>query len=166
MKIKNIIGHLTTIVVHKYWVFIYCCRLGVPWRGIIHDISKFSWIEFSESAKYYQSGKKSPIPVIKKENGYSKAWQHHKGHNPHHYEYWTDNYDTGVSSIEMPEKYVREMVADWMAAGRTYNGKSFTVNDEIKWWNDYKDKKFIHPKTKERITEILNSLNHTKEDKK
>lgn len=156
--LKAIFGHLKTVLIHKYWVFYYCRKLGIPWQGITHDMSKFSWTEFSESVKYYQGGTKSPIPVIKEKNGYSKAWQHHKGRNPHHYEYWTDNYDSGTTYIEIPEKYVLEMVADWMAAGRTYaknNGKSFTVDDELKWWNDCKDSKFIHPKTKDLITQWL-----------
>jgi len=156
--VKKIFGHLKTILIHKYWVFIYCCKLGIPFRGVIHDMSKFSWTEFSESVKYYQGGKKSPIPVIKAENGYSKAWQHHKGRNKHHYEYWTDNYDLGTTAIEIPEKYVKELVADWMGAGRAYCGKSFTVDDEIKWWNNCKDAKFIHPKTKEKIAELFNKL--------
>jgi hypothetical protein len=160
MIIKNILGHLKTILIHKYWVFIYCCKLGIPWQGITHDLSKFSWTEFSESVKFYQGGKKSPIPVIKKENGYSKAWQHHKGRNKHHYEYWTDNYDTGTTNIEIPKKYVLELIADWIAAGRTYNGKNFTIQDEINWWNNCKDSKFIHPKTKQLITDIFNNLNH------
>ena len=102
--IKAFFGHLKTVLIHKYWVFYYCCKLGIPWQGITHDLSKFSWTEFSESVKYYQGGTKSPIPVIKEKNGYSKAWQHHKGRNPHHYEYWTDNYDSGTTYIEIPEK--------------------------------------------------------------
>ena len=55
--------------------------------------------------------------------------------------------------------YVRELVADWLAAGRTYNGKGFTIDDELKWWHDCKDLKFIHPNTKKRITELMESLN-------
>ena len=156
--IFNIIGHLKTILIHKYWVFIYCCKLGIPWQGITHDLSKFSWIEFSESVRYYQGGKASPIPVVKKEKGYSEAWQHHKGRNPHHYEYWTDNYDFGTTCIEIPKKYVLELVADWLAAGRTYNGKEFTIEDEIKWWDNCKDTKFIHPNTKELISKTFKAL--------
>ena len=54
MIIKNFFGHLKTILIHKYWVFVYCHKLGITWQGIIHDLSKFSWTEFSESVKYYQ----------------------------------------------------------------------------------------------------------------
>ena len=133
--VGNFFGHIKNILVHKWWVFYYACKFGIPWRGFMHDWSKFHPIEFWESVKYYQ-GNKSPIPVCKKENGVSHAWQHHKGHNPHHYEYWTDNYDRyeRTTCHPMPYKYVMEMLADWFAAGRTYNGKSFRVGDEANWW--------------------------------
>ena len=132
---KAFFGHLRNILVHKWWVFYYACKFGIPWRGFMHDWSKFHPIEFWESVKYYQ-GDKSPIPICKEENGVSKAWQHHKGHNPHHYEYWTDNYDGGrvPTYHKIPYKYLMEMMADWFAAGRTYIGKSFTIADEFAWW--------------------------------
>lgn len=38
--------------------------------------------------------------------------------------------------LKFLKKYVRELVADWLAAGRTYNGKGFTIDDELKWWHD------------------------------
>jgi hypothetical protein len=131
---KAFFGHLRNILVHKWWVFYYACKFGIPWRGFMHDWSKFHPIEFWESVKYYQ-GDKSPIPVCKAENGVSKAWQHHKGHNPHHYEYWTDNYDGDNTTYhKIPYEYLMEMMADWFAAGRTYIGKSFTIADEFAWW--------------------------------
>ena len=157
--INKVLGHLKTVLVHKFWVFVYCCKLGIPWQGLIHDLSKFSWVEFSESVNYYQEGKRSPINACKEDKGYSLAWQHHKGRNPHHYEYWTDNYDGGTTFIEMPKKYVLELVADYMAAGKTYGNLS--LDDEIAWWNSKKDSKFIHPKTKELITETFERLKRT-----
>ena len=134
--IKNAIGHFKTILIHKYWVFRYSVQLGIPYRGLLHDLSKFSWVEFSESVKFYQGGKSSPITAAKKEQGYSKAWQHHKGRNPHHYEYWTDKYDTGTIALKMPFKYVIEMIADYLGAGRAYQGKSFTLKGEYDWWQN------------------------------
>lgn len=141
-KLKNTFGHLRNILVHKYWVFHFGNKLGMSWWQLFkHDLSKFSPIEFKESVKYYQ-GTSSPIPACKKENGFSRAWQHHKGHNPHHYEHWTDNYDTGMTLIPMPFKYVEEMLADWFAAGRTYQGKTFTIEGQRGWWSH---KKTLNP---------------------
>lgn len=156
--IKNFFGHLKTVLIHKFWVFYYACKLGIPWQGFIHDFSKFSSVEFFESVKFYQGGKKSPIPVVKKELGYSKAWQHHKGRNPHHYEYWTDNFDNDVIALQIPYKYVIEMVADWLGAGKAYNGRNFTIKQEINWWNSCKDSKFINDETKLLISFIFESI--------
>lgn len=72
MKINNIINHFKTVCKHKYYVGKYCFIAGIPWRGIKHDLSKFSPIEFFEGAKYYQ-GDRSPIDACKEINGYSKA---------------------------------------------------------------------------------------------
>ena len=158
--LKAIFGHLKTVLIHKYWVFYYCRKLGIPWQGITHDLSKFSWTEFSESVKYYQGGTKSPIPVIKEKNGYSKAWQHHKGTNPHHYEYWVDNLDNGGVAIKMPYKYVIELICDYLAAGRTYRGSGFTYEDELSWWKLKLERETpkIHPETANFITFVFTKL--------
>lgn len=127
--------HLKTVLIHKWYVFIYMCRCGYIFRGIIHDMSKFSWTEFSESVKYY-NGTVSPIYMCKKDKGYSLAWLHHRGRNKHHYEYWVDYLDDGGIPIEMPRKYVIELICDWIAASRTYAhnaGKKFTYADELEY---------------------------------
>ena len=86
MLIKNIVKHFILITKHKYKVFILCTKAGIPVRGLLHDLSKYSPTEFFESVKYYNR-KNSPIANCKKENGYSKAWLHHFGRNKHHHEY-------------------------------------------------------------------------------
>lgn len=96
---KNFINHFKTICIHKYFVFKYMAKAGYPFRGFMHDWSKFSPIEFIEGVKYFD-GKISPIVKCKQANGYSLAWQHHKGLNPHHYEYWVDNLDNGGVAIK------------------------------------------------------------------
>ena len=120
-------------------------------------MSKFSPIEFFESAKFYK-GDSSPINAAKKVQGISYAWQHHKGRNPHHYEYWLDNFDKdlgGIVARKMPLKYVLELVCDYLSAGCTYNPKGFTYKGELEWWNKNKDNRMIHPETKELITAIF-----------
>ena len=77
MKYKNYIintfRHFKKVCTHKHWVFYYCCKVGIPFQGLVHDLSKFSPTEFWESVKYYQ-GTSSPIDACKKENGWSAAW--------------------------------------------------------------------------------------------
>ena len=158
--IKNTIGHFKTVIIHKYWVFKYAKQIGIPWQGLIHDLSKFSWTEFSESVKFYQEGKSSPIVAAKKAQGYSLAWQHHKGRNPHHYEHWTDKYDDGTIALKMPFKYVLELIADYLGAGRAYQGKSFTPEAEYKWWKNHIDTKDImmHEETKYFVSWVLHKF--------
>lgn len=163
---RNILGHLKTILVHKWWVFYYCCKLGIPLQGIVHDLSKFSPVEFFESVRFYQGGKSSPIPAAKKKQGYSLAWQHHKGRNKHHYEYWTDNYDLGTTCIKMPYKYVLELIADYLAAGRTYNGKNFTFVDEYEWWVKARETRKMHQDTKDLVTSVLHGLAYSNNKRK
>lgn len=147
---RKFFGHLGTVLKHKYWVFRYACKLGIPWRGLTHDLSKFSPVEFWESVRYWD-GKSSPIPKCKADKGYSLAWQHHKGRNSHHYEYWVDNLDQGGVPIKMPWLDMLEMVADYLGAGRTYQGKSFTLQKEYDWWRnqlEVGEKTKMHPETK------------------
>ena len=153
-----VIGHFKTILTHKAWVFHYAIKCGIPWRGFWHDMSKFSPIEFLESVKFYQGGKSSPIPKAKEVQGYSEAWQHHKGHNPHHYEYWVDKLDQGGVPIVMPFKYAVEMLCDYLAAGRTYHGAGFTFDDEYNWWLMKRGNIAMHQKTQNFVTEVLHEL--------
>ncbi len=154
----NCIKHLKTILKHKFWVFYYCCKAGIPFQGFIHDFSKFSPIEFFESVKYY-TGTHSPIDECKKVNGVSYAWLHHKGRNKHHYEYWQDNFDKGGNPIKMPYKYLIEEICDFLGAGRAYNGKSFSYEKEYTWWiNKIKNPIAMHPQDKDFINTILFEL--------
>ena len=124
----------------------YCFKCGLYYQGIVHDLSKFSPTEFWESVKYYQ-GNYSPIDACKKINGYSMAWFHHRGRNKHHWEYWVDNFDRGMTAVKMPYKYVLEMVCDFLGAGRAYYGKQFTIEKEYKWWQNKKRHVVMHPTT-------------------
>ena len=65
MKIKNFFGHLKTINKHRFLVFKLSVKAGIPIRGLLHDLSKYSPQEFLEGVKYY-NGKVSPIKICKK----------------------------------------------------------------------------------------------------
>lgn len=160
MKKKNLfvaaLKHLRTVCIHKYWVFVYCSKLGLYWRGIKHDLSKFSPTEFGESVKYY-TGTCSPIAECKRKNGVSYAWLHHKGRNTHHHEYWIDYLDNGGIPVKMPKMDAFEMVCDYFAAGRAYSGKNFTFEGEWKWWlNKLKvENPKMHPEIKYFVTMVM-----------
>ena len=65
MYLKNFFGHLKTVLKHKWIVFKLSIKAGIPIRGLLHDLSKFSFIEFFESVKYYEGGKRSPLAKSK-----------------------------------------------------------------------------------------------------
>src|SRR5690554_3513798 len=117
---KKYMKHFITISKHKIMVMLWCFKMRIFWRGITHDLSKYSITEFFGSGKYFQ-GDRSPIDAEKMEKGYSLAWQHHKGRNPHHWEYWIDNVGTKRNNpIKIPYKYVIEMFCDCVGAGKIY----------------------------------------------
>ena len=154
----NFYNHFKKVCNHKKWVGYYCFKAGIPWRGIKHDMSKFSPIEFWESVKYYQ-GDRSPIDRCKEINGWSKAWQHHKGRNDHHYEYWQDDFDHGGKPLIMPPECAIEMLCDYLGAGRAYSGDLFTYSGEWDWWvNKSKNPLAMHPAVKMFITVELKGL--------
>lgn len=157
ITLKKTFGHLKTIIIHKWWVFYYACKLGIPWRGIKHDMSKFSPVEFWESVRYWD-GKSSPIPRCKLDRGYSLAWQHHKGHNSHHYEYWVDYLDTGGQAIKMPWKDVLEMTADWLGAGKAYQGKDFKLTGEYQYVREKLRTAKIHPDTAKFLRNLFKAF--------
>ncbi len=137
---KKLLKHIRTVFVHKKNVARYCFKFGIWWRGIVHDIHKFSWTELYESVKYY-TGTSSPIPIAKKENGVSMAWMHHKNHplGKHHYEYWQCGFDTGRRSLIMPFVYNLETLCDYLGACKTYgklNNDQDVYEAELKFWKE------------------------------
>ena len=154
----NILLHCKNILIHKWLVFKFMARLGLPWQGIKHDLSKFSKTEFIESIKFFQ-GNRSPIDAAKEKQGYSLAWLHHKGRNPHHYEYWIDYIDKGGVSQIIPYKYAAEMVCDYIAAGKVYLNKKWTEKSPYEYWmqNKFNTAK-IHPLLKDFFTEVFEEI--------
>lgn len=140
---KNAWKHFKLITKHKWEVFNLSIKAGIPFRGLIHDLSKYSIIEFWESSKYYQ-GNRSPIVNARIENVYSKAWLHHKGRNKHHEEYWYDWY-AEVKAPIIPYKYTIEMACDQLAAGIVYNGANWKQSYPLKYWIEKKNKEVYHP---------------------
>ena len=100
----------------------------------------------------------SPLANEKNIHGYSETFLHHRGRNPHHYEYWVHSLDEGGVPAKMPRKYALELVCDYLAAGRTYN-KDFTYGSEYNWWIKFlSSPRAIHPETKDFVTKCFRHL--------
>ena len=156
--IKNLVLHFNLINKHRFKVFKLCCRAGIPFRGLMHDLSKYSPTEFFESVKYY-NGTYSPITNCKKENGYSKAWLHHKGRNKHHHEYWYD-YSAPEPTPMIPYKYAVESICDTLAAGIVYSGEDWTNSTQLEYWKKSLEsgKVRINKKTEQFYTDIYTQI--------
>ena len=138
------------VIRHKWFVFVECYRLGIPWLGIIHDWSKFRPSEFIPYARYFYGNYKSckdaipswiKIRLFKEDidRYFDRAWLYHIHRNKHHWQYWLLQEDDGpVKNIPIPVKYLKEMLADWKGTGKAITGK-----DDIKEWYE-KNKHIIN----------------------
>ena len=158
------VRHFRTITRHRHRVIAHCFRVGIPRRGLLHDLSKYAPTEFFEGAKYYQ-GTRSPNEKAREEFGHSKAWLHHQGRNRHHFEYWFDyNPQTKQREpVKMPPVFVLEMFCDRVAASKIYQGEKYTDRHPLEYFMRAKPKRVIHPETSDLLESWLVMLAETGE---
>jgi hypothetical protein len=139
--------YLRTVIKHKYYVFIAGFKFGVPlYRLIIHDWSKFlpsEWFPYVD--KFERSNDSLAFEI---------AWLKHKHRNPHHWEYWVDN--EGDCYLP-PPSYLREMVADWMAAGKAYEGEWPTENNWV-WYTNNQHKIRLKGAARVYVEELMKRI--------
>ncbi|MBR2540565.1 MAG: catalase [Mogibacterium sp.] len=162
------IKHFKTITEHRNLVCKYCIRIGLIKQGLLHDLSKYSPMEFWRGAVYYQ-GNRSPNDAERRKTGVSKAWLHHKGRNKHHFEYWIDyviNEDgtVGFGGNRMPKKYVAEMFCDRLAACRVYLGDKYTDASAYEYFDRARKWTMMHPETSAELEKLLLMLKDEGED--
>jgi hypothetical protein len=111
-------------------------RLRVPlWQLLTHDWSRFTPGEFLVCAPKH-AGLPSPR--------YLTVNAHHQRLHPHHWEYWQGR--------EMPERFAREMVADWFGRGRAFHGRW----EAAEWYAANRDAVTLHPSTRAFVESLLN----------
>ena len=164
MLFKNILKHTKLVFRHKWVVFKLCCKIGIPWRGFMHDWSKFSPTEFGESVKYYV-GTHSPIKEARIDKGYSYAWVHHVSKNKHHYQYWIDFTANGPVPVIIPYKYVAEMICDKLAAGIIYQGKNWTNDHQLNYYLKERQDGLIHTAIDAILLEVFTEVKDNGIDK-
>ena len=64
--------HFCTITHHKRLVMKGCFKVGLYKQGLLHDLSKYTPVEFLVGCRYYQ-GTRSPNNAEREEKGYSSA---------------------------------------------------------------------------------------------
>ena len=151
------VGHFCVITHHKIVVWKLAIKAGIPWRGFVHDLSKYSPVEFFSGVRYFEKGKRSPIAKEKEEKGYSEAWLHHKGRNKHHPEYWHDHLAKEETPI-IPFCYVCEMICDQLSAGIVYQKKAWNKEYQLQYWERQKERFLLHPALKEMLQEVYTQV--------
>lgn len=162
----NPMGHFKTITKHRHRVIKHCFKAGIGFQGLKHDLSKYSFTEFSKGAKYYD-GSRSPNEIERQDIGYSSAWLHHKGRNQHHFEYWTDYnpIEKKLMPVKMPLKYVVEMFCDRVAASKIYLNDKYTDAAPLQYFCNGRGNRFINPHTSDLLEKLLVMLKEQGEEK-
>lgn len=132
---------------HKYFVFVAGLSVKASlWQLIIHDWSKLTPTEFIAYRNWFTLHQRDETSHV----NFQTAWLHHIHTNPHHWEHWVLRHHTGtVTVLRMPERYVREMAADWMGMGR------FFGNTASEWYERNRDAMALHPQTRSRIETLI-----------
>jgi hypothetical protein len=131
---------------HKWFVFRAGLKTQAPfWRLVIHDWSKLSPAEWGPYVRTFYTDHA-------REGEFDKAWLHHQHRNPHHWQHWVLREDDGdTKALRMPYKFVREMVADWMGAGRAITGRW----DVATWYDANAHKMVLHPDVRVQVEHLI-----------
>lgn len=157
--------YLKYVMRHKWFVFLGGLKTKAPlWNLIIHDWSKFrpsEWVPYVDY--FYRRGGKATHDHNKGaykpgcDEQFDEAWIRHQHRNPHHWQHWCLLQDDGeTKTLKMPLKYVREMVADWIGAGRAQGH-----NDLVDWYKRNRKTIRLHPDSREWTEEIIQRIDPT-----
>ena len=149
--------YLAYVIRHKWFVMIECFKVGLIWRGLVHDLSKLLPDEFFPYANYFYGP--DGWKHRRSKHGYYKpyntgderfdfAWLKHQKRNKHHWQWWVLPKDDGGTVVfPMPKKYMEEMLCDWIGAGRAQgkedadlrpwyeeNKGNMQLHDSTRWW--------------------------------
>jgi hypothetical protein len=118
-----------------------------------HDVSKFSEAEYEAYDRYFYTSERTPSVV----RSFQRAWLAHIHSNPHHWQYWvlhTDDPTEGIVALEMPDRYMIEMLCDWW----TFSWANNDLFRIFKWYDEHKEHIILHAYTRKKISIILSEM--------
>lgn len=116
----------------------------------VHDESKFTSDEYDPYDEYFYCDRKT----TEIQNNFNYAWLHHIHNNKHHWQYWVlinDDPEEGTIALDIPYKYVLEMIADWWS----FSWKSGNLYEIFDWYDSHKARMILSKNTRETVEEIL-----------
>jgi len=155
-----ILKYLSYVLRHKWFVMIECFKVGLIWRGLVHDLDKFFPSLFFPYANHFKSG----IQKGRDKTGYYKPYNsgdpdfdlavhQHTQRNKHHWQFWVQPIDVeGVKLHPMPEIFIKEMICDWEGASKAQGVKTGTI---LNWFDKNHNKMQLNKPTERRIEELL-----------
>lgn len=158
--------YLKYVIRHKWFVFIACRRCGVGlWQALIHDWHKFLPSEWFPYVNYFYGEHRKMKDNCPDDFVYfaalgiataafEHAWNLHQKRARHHWQFWILTNDSDrpkTVNLKMPDRYMREMVADWWGAGRAITGKW----EAHLWYDKNKQEILLSPKTREDVEKLL-----------
>lgn len=148
MGIRRYTAHLKRELRHKWYVFMACRDLGIPWLGLIHDWSKFTPREFFPYARNYytEDGKQLEARTVRTVE-YAYAVLMHFNRNKHHQEYWIFKGEP----LPMPSPYREEMLADWLG----YSGTNGVPASDFYIRLKEEGEMYLHPDTQSWVEKAL-----------
>lgn len=173
------IRYFWAVILHKICILIAGFRINKILRStsyqvsykrlLLHDLSKFSSSEFWPYAERFYGENKH-------EEEFHRAWLHHVYHNDHHSEHFIENYASIAKLLfanlqvndliihEMPDEAILEMVADNLAATRSYQGfwPEGKKKDGWKWMTNSHEGFRLHPITHLKFTAFLCALGYAR----
>lgn len=152
---NNLFKHLKTVNTHRKYVRKMCFKMGIPWQGLIHDLSKYSPKELS-IYRYY-IGTRSPHEICREKEGASIRWAYHYHKNKHHWEYYLDivDFPDKIFAAKMPYKYVIEMFCDRVGASKAYLKDRYSDSEPLKYWENCSEGKVVMHKDSEKLIKYL-----------
>ena len=159
---KIYINYFKYVFKHKWYVMLECFKEGLIWRGLMHDLDKFMPYSFFPYARQFmgnimtgrdKTGYYSPVKTGNQE--FILAWFRHQKINKHHWQYWVDGIDGELIPLEMPDKYIKEMICDIKGASRAYLKDKFTDDKPLQYIRDNIGYWIITDSVRKRLFELI-----------
>lgn len=110
-----------------------------------HDITKHSNQEFGGYRQWFYPEELEE----KNKESFNHAWNHHQKANPHHWQYWIMWKPNGSIALDMPFKYMFEMLCDWSAMSLKFG------DTPTRFFNKTKHQMLLHRDTMQGIENWL-----------
>jgi len=128
------LAYLLFMMTHKWFVFLECCKLGIPLRGVKHDMGKFRPKAFTNYARRFAAG--NSYESID-DYSYLYVFANHLRRSEHHWQYWCYVRNSGeIKYLPMSSGARKEFLADLRGSSRYYG------TDVGEWYKA--NRHFIH----------------------